>query len=221
MQKILILFLLAASFARAGEPLPAVVKITPGKPVTVEAGRKCVLVADTTAKKVTWKVPSGVDAESLDGKRMAVWGNPGGYQFIAMIPAGDDVLDTEIILTVTGPRPPPDPDPKPDPVPTSSLVYIAVIRDPGQVTPTMANLIGDTKFWDSLKTAGHEWDFYAHTSPEAIERGYIDVAKKVQTGNGYTATMIVMDKKTGKVLTTVQLPANKAAVIEVLKGVVK
>jgi hypothetical protein len=84
-------------------------------PVTVEVGRKCILTAETTARKVTWKVPPGADAMPLDGKRLAVWAPPGTYTFAAMVPAGDDVVAKEIVLTVTGARPPPVPVPVPVP----------------------------------------------------------------------------------------------------------
>ncbi len=80
-----------------------------GKPLTVEVGKKCVLTVETGAKKVTWKIPAGVETLAIDGKRLAVWATEGVYTFAAMVPNGDEVLHTEIILTVTGPRPPPTP----------------------------------------------------------------------------------------------------------------
>lgn len=89
------------------QPSPPAATLELGQPVTVAVGQKCVLVAETTAKKVTWKTPAGADSLSLDGKRLAVWAIPGTYTFTAMVPSGDDVISKEIILTVTGPRPPP------------------------------------------------------------------------------------------------------------------
>jgi hypothetical protein len=87
-----------------------------GEPVTAEVGHRCIVAVKTKAKKVTWRVPSGVETISLDGKRLAVWAPVGVYTFRAMVPNGEDVLDVEIVLTVTGPRPPPPPTP-PSPTP--------------------------------------------------------------------------------------------------------
>lgn len=78
-----------------------------GKPMTVELGKKCIIRAETSAKKVTWDIPQGVDTVPLDGKSLAVWATPGTYTFRAMVPSGDDVVSKEQILTVVGPRPPP------------------------------------------------------------------------------------------------------------------
>lgn len=93
------------------------VKLEASKLVTVRVGQQCVVTVTTNAKKVTWKTPPGIDALPLDGKRLAVWALEGTYRLTAMVPSGDDVLSTEIILTVTGPRPPPAP-PEPTPTPT-------------------------------------------------------------------------------------------------------
>jgi hypothetical protein len=146
-----------------------------------------------------------------------------------MVASGEDVLHTEIVLTVTGARPPPPgPGPKPQPepeptppIPSAKSVYLAVVRDPGMVAPEQARLLRDTPFWDALKASGHEWDFYAHTSPEARDKGYLRAAEAVQTGGGYTAALVVLDKQTGALLRVVPLPRDKAGVVEVLKGVVK
>lgn len=100
-----------AAMASDQPPKPAdpLVTLTAGKSVTVDLGKKCIVTADTTAKKVTWKVPAEVEFIALDGKKIACWALPGTYTLTAMVPSGDDVLSTEIILTVTGSRPPPPP----------------------------------------------------------------------------------------------------------------
>jgi len=103
---------LLSSVALAADPPPPVLEVL--GPTTVEVGKKCVIKVQTTAKKVTWKIPAGCDAENLDGKRLAVWALPGTYTFVAMVPNGDDVVSIDYVLTVVGPRPPP---PGPDPIP--------------------------------------------------------------------------------------------------------
>lgn len=131
----IILFALpVACAAPADTPEPAPqprsdVLLDAGPPVTVEQGRKCILTVQTTAKKVTWGIPPGCDTLPLDGKRLAVWALPGTYTFRVMVPSGDDVISTELVLTVTGPRPPPiPPDPKPpEPKPPEPLKSFRVI----------------------------------------------------------------------------------------------
>jgi hypothetical protein len=139
-----------AKFARSDspprDPAPApapAVTIDLGAPVTVEVGRKCILSAETTAKKVTWKVPAGCDAYALDGKRIAVWAPPGTYVFAAMAPAGDDVITAEVVLTVTGARPPPSPVP-PDPVaPLAAALQAAYTPEADAARlKTLAELMG-------------------------------------------------------------------------------
>jgi len=114
--RICLLFLFVTPIFGA-DPAPKAVTISQGKPITVEVGKKCILTIETTAKKVTWRAPLGPDTLAIDGKRLAVWATEGVYKFIAQVPSGDDVLSTEVILTVTGPRPPPGPPPDPGPAP--------------------------------------------------------------------------------------------------------
>ncbi len=109
---LLALLLVAPAWAtepKQPDPLPASLTVNDSKPVTVEVGHKCVLTATTGAKKVTWKIPAGVETLAIDGKRLAVWATEGTYTFQAAVPNGDDVILAEIVLTVTGPRPPPAP----------------------------------------------------------------------------------------------------------------
>lgn len=90
-------------------PTPVGESLELSGPTTVEVGRQCVITAKTNAKKVTWKIPPGADVLALDGKRIAVWAAPGTYTFTGLIPSGDDVVSSEVVLVVTGPRPPPPP----------------------------------------------------------------------------------------------------------------
>lgn len=83
------------------------VKIENSKPVTAAIGTKCIVTVETTAKKVTWRMPAGVEYVSLNGKQAAVWALPGTYTLVAQVPAGDDVLSADVVLTITGSITPP------------------------------------------------------------------------------------------------------------------
>lgn len=142
------LVLFCCSVAVAAEPPPKVdptttVKLTPGKPMSVNVGKKCVLTIETTAKKVTWIVPAGADALAIDGKRLAVWADTGIYKFVAQVPSGDDVLSTEVVLTVVGPRPtpippgptPPNPPDPPTPTPVAKTFHVIWVIESGSTPP--------------------------------------------------------------------------------------
>jgi len=103
---------LLATVAFAADPVPPpkptdTVTLKDAKPVTAAVGRKCLIEVETTAKKVTWKIPAEVDTVTLDGRRLAVWALPGTYTLTAMVPSGDDVLSVDVTLTVTGDVPAP------------------------------------------------------------------------------------------------------------------
>lgn len=105
-----VLGLILCSAAIAADPPPKTdTTLVSGKAVTVDLGKRCVVEVTTNAKKVTWKVPADVEYYLLDGKKIACWALPGTYTLTAMVPSGDDVLSTEVVLTVTGARPPPPP----------------------------------------------------------------------------------------------------------------
>ncbi len=109
--KLLPVLLLAFAAPLAAQPpkVDPATTIAAVKPVTVDLGKKCIVEVTTTAKKVTWKCPAEVEFIALDGKRIACWALPGTYTLTAMVPSGDDVLSTEVVLTVSGARPPPPP----------------------------------------------------------------------------------------------------------------
>jgi hypothetical protein len=127
-----------------------------------------------------------------------------------------------------GPTPMPPPDPKP-PAPGSKL-YIAVVRDPGQISPQIAAILGDTTYWNFLKTTGNEWDFYTNAVPAGLDpaeakrrQGFIDAAKPVQDAAKsptYVPTIIVAEMATGRVLKAAPLPITKAAINELLAAAV-
>lgn len=131
-----------------------------------------------------------------------------------------------------GPQPPPpgpEPKPEPNPGPTAKAVYMAVIRDSAAITPKIAGLLGDTPFWNSFKTAGHEWDFYDDTptddagrDTEAKKKGYLRLADRVQTaGQPFVPTLILLNKDTGDILKVIPLPADKTGVQTAVKEVTK
>lgn len=112
--------LLAASLlAKGADPIPksdvnpAAVTITidSTSPVTADVGKKCVVTVKTSAKKVTWRFPAGVDAIPLtaDGKSLGVWALPGSYSLTALAPNGEDVVLADVTVTITGSVGPPTP----------------------------------------------------------------------------------------------------------------
>jgi hypothetical protein len=133
----LVVLILAGPAYAQRLPLPEPV-LEVGGPTVVEVGKKCVLKAQTTAKRVTWRVPAGCDTEALDGRRLAVWALPGTYTFVAMVPSGDDVVSIDYVLTVVGPRPPPGPGPGPgpEPPPVVSSFRVIWVKESGTKLPT-------------------------------------------------------------------------------------
>lgn len=155
---------------------------------------------------------------------------------LLMIPVGvkdEASIARQRVTVLDGPRPPPgpgpNPEPEPKPGPTAKAVYMAVIRDSAAITPKLAGLLGDTPFWNSFKTAGHEWDFYDDTptddagrDTEAKKKGYLRLADRVQTvGQPFVPTLILLNKDTGDILKVIPLPADKTGVQTVVKEVVK
>lgn len=121
-----------------------------------------------------------------------------------------------------GPTPP-----IPQPV-TAKLVYLAIVRDPRQVTPEQAAVLTNTPFWDGLKTMGHEWDIFANDSPDAVAKGLVKAASSVQVaGQPYVASLVILANMGvghpdhGKLLRVVPLPTTTAGVAEVVKEVTK
>lgn len=153
----------------------------------------------------------------------------GGYIVVSAADQGRDgpelLKPLLIVVTVKSELPPPRPvDPKPiDPVVATGKFYFVVVRDPTTLTPAGAKLLGDTPYWDKWRAAGHDWDFYptdvpANTEPTEASRrkSYIAaLAGKNVTPPG----LLVIDIATGKVLRAVPLPADKAAVDELVKGI--
>lgn len=125
-------------------------------------------------------------------------------------------------IDVMAARPPPDDGDKkddkkdPPPGPKAAKLYLAIVRDPMAVSVDAATLIGDTPFWDGLKRDGHEWDVWSHDSPRAKELNYLKLVEGVAL-----PALLVLDKDTGRKLSAGPLPKDKAAVVELVKGVVK
>ena len=154
---------------------------------------------------------------------------------LLVIPSGlkaDGEIRQVTVKSGKAPQPPPpgpDPKPEPNPSPTAKAVYMAVIRDSAAITPKLAGLLGDTPFWNSFKTAGHEWDFYDDTptddagrDTEAKKKGYLRLADRVQTsGQPFIPTLILLNKDTGDILKVIPLPADKTGVQTAVKEVAK
>ncbi len=214
-----ILFLLLAGSAFAGEPPTLTL------PPKVEGGSFAVLAAVTDGKAVEY-VPLDKGLEFFpntllrDPKVAVVFGPKGSYRVMAYTGNADGPSKPAYTVVVLGggTEPPPDP-PKPDPPtpgPKAAKLYLAVIHDPMNVSTDTAILIGDTPFWDGLKKDGHEWDVWPNTSQRAKELNYLKLVEGVAL-----PALLVLDKETGRKLSAVKLPKDKAAVSELLKGVAK
>lgn len=207
-----------------------------------------VLVVDADVDVMVWSFPDGLltvtkesgplklrakfaggsgklETRTFKGKSIAIVEAKGtGAATLLIVPVGATSEQAGIIKRIAanqGAKPPPDEVKPQPPIPTAKAVYIAVVRDPRQVSPDQAALLTDVAFWNAFKAAQHEWDVYAPTSPDAVTKGYVRVAERVQVaGQPYTATMVILDKATGDLLAVVPLPRDKAGVVEELKKVV-
>jgi len=134
---------------------------------------------------------------------------------------------TIAIKTGKAPQPPPDDNKKDDngdakPKPTAKKVFLTVIRDVGSIDPKQAAVLGNTPFWDSLKEAGHGWDFYTPDNATARAKGYVGRAETLQTpGTAWKDVLLLLDKDSGKVLKIMLLPGDTAGVSAALKEVTR
>lgn len=176
-----LVLLLTGAFASGADPVPPVVPVVPKaattvtlpKTLSVILGKKCIVTATTTAKKVTWKVPAELDWVPIDAKSIAVWGTPDVYTISAHVPSGDDVVFAEMALTIIGPRPPPiDPlkppvDPvKPPVVPPQPVTSFRVIfvHESGGTLPLGQTPVSDAKAIRDYLTA--------NTTPDGPYAGF-------------------------------------------------
>lgn len=188
-------------------PAPAAVFLTAPKTVTVRLGEKILIEVKTSAKKVTWKTPIGVDTEAIDGgKRLACWAGEGTYRLLASIPRGEDVLHSETILIVTGPRPPPTPpQPPPDPVPptppqpvpVTSFRVIFVTESAAQLTAQQTAVSGAKSVRDYLN---------ARTTPDKMANGqswagWREFDPQITAANEYPGIKGVWDAARPKITT--------------------
>lgn len=216
---------LAAAVAAAAEPtleLPKDATVRPGRLLKVEPKgdfEQCrwrLMYGVTPDGKLV--KPSEVDLLPVDGGRAAVFAAvpAGEYAVTATAWNKDGVADAVMVISVRGdgPKPPPDDDRQP----AGRTLYLAVVRDPGQVTPAQAAVLGDTAFLTAAVGPGGDWDAFDHTSQLADRKGYLTQASAVQTaGSPYRAAAVVLDGKTGKVLTVAPLPDTKEGLQALLK----
>ena len=150
-----------------------------------------------------------------------------GRTELIVIPKGvskqsDIIRKTLDVDSGAGPRPPPKPDPepgpKPDPEPVvkADKVWLIVVEETSQRTPTTSKVLGNSDFWLSVVTRGHSFRHWDVDSAEAKASGYGDHARKV----GLPALFIV-DKATDKTLKVVPLPSSVSGIEQEMKGVTK
>lgn len=138
---------------------------------------------------------------------------------VAPVDAVDDSQNVQQVLTVAGvgPRPPPEPEPmpkprpEPTPEPESDSLLIQIIEDPLNRSPDTAIVLNAMAAWNDLKDKGHDWRIY---SPRTTEQAGLDAMRDAQS-TPFPA-MVIRDKKSGKVLRSVPLPATFDAVKRIL-----
>lgn len=170
----------AAVFSQTARTPPAAPEAPPPsltipEKLAVKLGDPIVIVANTTARNVTWVVPRGVEIYDVDrkrlpvkasdgsykcGKTVAFWvAEPGAYQLKAVIgyaTSNDDgAIASACILTVTGPRPPPvppdpGPTPTPPPIPVDGFRVLIVYETSAPLTPTQHSIVFGKRVRDYL-----------------------------------------------------------------------
>lgn len=215
--------------------------------IEVSAGR--IVQLDPKPKDVTkaiWSVKYGVDA---DGKLIKVnsvdlvpvcEGNQaffaskisGKYVVSLTVWNTDGIAQVETTLVVMNgeanpsPEPGPKPKPGPDPAPNKvSKVYIAVLRDPANVSPELAGVLADTQFWKDLTIGGSDWDFFTFDSKDAEKNGYLTQAKKVAGNENElkvpTIVILNLDEPKGKVLKVEKMPTSKDEIKKLVESIRK
>lgn len=120
--------------------------------------------------------------------------------------------------TGTLPNPPPDNDtnPPPDPVPKAELLWIIVVEETSERTPSTIRVINDFQYWNTIRAKGHQVRFYDKDQEEAKSYGYVKRAQTV----GLPA-VIFYDQKSHAHLKTIKLPLSTATIDLEIKGVSK
>lgn len=89
-------------------------------------------------------------------------------------------------------------------------VYIAIVKSANNLTPAQSNLLADVVFWNEFNVGKSEWGKYNFDDKIAQDKGYADIATKIQKPNeDFKAVMIVLDVSNGKKLYADFLPATK------------
>lgn len=218
--------------------------------VTGEVGEPIKITATTNAKQVRWMVlDKGLHLWPSDTLKSAtmtvVWAlKPGDYRMVGYTAVGSQLTDpVKCTVTVTGdptplpvppaPAPAPTPGPAPTPNPpaptpvvnTAPSLWIVTIDNAISRPPALSALMGNTIFWASVKTAGHQVAQLSMTDPQAIGKflsnntpatdGTITVAQAIAAAGG-PPVVIIMDAKTGRMLnkltpTDIRIPADVTA----------
>lgn len=219
-------FLLLAGSASAQITDVALAKITDqhgnAPPMSAPFGRMLVFsgkqsVAGDKPASIKWKItPSALDERK--------W-QPSSLEF-AVTPEPMDADRTPYMLTVflsvakgdtvdhcvlmvkcgEGDIPPPDPKPRPNPQPdpNADALTLAVIDDPLTTTADTRIILNNVAYWQTLKTRGHGWRFYAPNTTEADGVAAVNVMKARQLG---PPSIVVTNPRTG-VREAYKLPAN-------------
>lgn len=110
------------------------------------------------------------------------------------------------------------PVPPPAPAPEAVALVVAVVEEGAARTAAQAKVLGDTNYWQNLKTRGHKYFHYKMTSSELAGLGYLDEMK----AQGVTPpALLVMAPLPGTDTATVRacegLPKSTGEIDAVLK----
>ena len=202
----------------------------PNTPIAIEAGKYRWYSVEGYTGPLTLTVEgSSVGIKEVD-KPLTLFGvvsgqaDPGEYPISAgaMIVWGRDAGPTKVqawgvvdgkaklllsLMFQVGPRPPPDTDPhtEPVPVPTAKALWLVTVEDMQTRTADAAMVQGDTRYWESLRTKGHDFRQYDKSKGEGV-----NYAKKAALKGVALPAVLVFDKNAAS-------PAEPLAIVPLPK----
>ncbi len=196
--------------------LPATLTTVPGAFLSIDAKTNCKRVRFRSPDAGLNVFPDGKLADPLGTVVSAVV--PGQYRIEAVAAMGNEpVLSDWCIITVLGPQPPPVPPKPPEPpgpVPpappdppapvVTGPLKIVVIDNAAARTKVISALVGDVKYWTSVRTAGHSvWLIDSNNKAESAP-----FAPHITQAGGLP--VVIFKDANNTLIAAVKLPADKA-----------
>lgn len=226
-------FLFGMTFAATPPPTPAELPVVATSPsvdgltlpadMTVSTDEGFVIIEAQTKGEVRWLV-LGTDTKvkfAFEGKRAFV-GIPAKETTLAVYAVAlvdgklTDFARTLIFVkggTVPnpGPAPNPNPTPNPNPVPAPMKIFMTVVVDVNTITPAQARVINDPGVKKYIDDKGHKKFLYDSKSDLLKSKGFEPIVAKVGVPS------VVFQDQNGKVLDSIPLPADPAALLKAIK----